>query len=543
MTMRSPKCGDHGSYPGTVPHGRTDAPLALRGGLMAKHRKSKAHGARKATLVGVAAAGISGALVAGHATNTTAMSSMVELANTVIGVGGLGDNTGVRVPPKLSGTVVPKDYQYAGLQYDSGLNLAASRDAGTPLLHAAIVKTYGAEPSIIVVGYSAGTLAVEQERRNLQHLAPSDAPSPDQLSFVQIANPFAPNGGIFQRFPGVPVPGLVDAMGAGQPTRYDTTYIANEYDPYGDFPAYLNPLSLLNTVLALRYSHPDEAYNPDVPGTTPAYVTTVHHTIDETDSTDTYVLYYRALPLLGPLRELSTQTGLTPFTEPFISAIEPMLRLLVDMGYTDRVNANPAAPVPFSLIIPPQNVIAALLGMPGAISQGVTNLLSGGTAPTALPDPLGNLVPASPAPSAAPKIQSSPARLSLVADDHSTAPTASSNSTSFPTDTPNTTVATNTPSTSSAPTSSAPTSSAPPTTASKPPTSGDGLHPTVTSDGNMAVPGGTTHSPSTGTGTGAGTTTTTSTTTTGTATGSAGSTTTAGASESGSGAGAGDAAA
>lgn len=93
---------------------------------MAKHRKSKAHGARKATLVGVAAAGISGALVAGHATNTTAMSSMVELANTVIGVGGLGDNTGVRVPPKLNATVVPKGYQYAGLQYDSGLNLAAS---------------------------------------------------------------------------------------------------------------------------------------------------------------------------------------------------------------------------------------------------------------------------------------------------------------------------------------------------------------------------------------------------------------------------------
>jgi hypothetical protein len=509
---------------------------------MAKHRKSKARGARKATLAGVAAAGISGALVAGHATNITAMSSMVELANTVIGVGGLGDNTGVRVPPKLSGTVVPPGYQYEGLQYNSGLDLAASRDAGTPLLHAAIIGASGKDQAIIVTGYSAGTLAVEQERRNLQQLDPSKAPSPAQLSFVQIANPFAPNGGIFQRFPMIAIPGLVDAMGAGQATRYDTTYIANEYDPYGDFPAYLNPLSLLNTVLALRYSHPDEAYNPLVPGTTPAYVTTVHHTVDGIDSTDTYVLYYRALPLLGPLRELSTQTGLTPFTEPFISAVEPLLRLVVDMGYTDRVNANPATPVTFSLIIPPQNVIAALVGMPGAISQGVTNLLSGGTAPTALPDPLGNLVPAAPAPSAAPQITSSQSRLSLVADDDSPAPTALS--TPVSTSTPSSTVAEGTPS-SSAPST---TKSNPPTTTSRPLASGDGLHPTVTSDGNMAVPGGATNSAAPGSGTTTTTGTTTSTTTattvtTGTTTGSTASTTTTGGGESGSGTGSGDAAA
>ncbi|MDP9168614.1 MAG: PE-PPE domain-containing protein, partial [Actinomycetota bacterium] len=262
---------------------------------MAKHRMSKTRSARKAVLMGAAAAGISSAMVLGHATNTTA--ATVELANTVIGVGGLGDNTGVRVPNKLSGTVVPAGYQYAGLEYNSTLDLAASRDAGTPLLNTAIVKTYGEEPLIIVTGYSAGTLAAEQERRNLQQLAPGSAPSPDQLSFVQIASPFAPNGGIFQRFPTIGIPGLIDAMGPGQATRYDTTYIANEYDPYGDFPAYFNPVSLLNTLLALRYSHPDEAYDPLLPGTSPAYVT---HVDNAAGGHDTYVLYYRDLPLLGP---------------------------------------------------------------------------------------------------------------------------------------------------------------------------------------------------------------------------------------------------
>ncbi|GLP74630.1 hypothetical protein TUM20983_17400 [Mycobacterium antarcticum] len=500
---------------------------------MAKHRMTKSRRARKAVLAGAAAAGISSALVLGHATNTTAASSAVELANTVIGVGGLGDNTGVRLPNKLSGTVVPAGYQYAGLQYDSGLNLAASRDAGTPLLNQAIVDTYATEPLIVVTAYSAGTLTVEQVRRNLQQLDPSLAPLPTQLSFVQIANPFAPNGGLFQRFPGIAIPGLIDAMGPGQATRYDTTYIANEYDPYGDFPAYFNPLSLLNTVLSLRYSHPDEAYDPLVPGTSPAYVTQVHNTAG---GTDTYVLYYRALPLLGPLRELARQTGTSPFTEPFISAVEPLLRLLVDMGYTDRVNADPATPIAFSLIVPPQNVIGAFLGLPGAISQGVTNLLSGGTAPTTLPDPLGNLVPAAPTPLVAPQIQSAQSRMTLVGNENSPTPTASSVPTATPTVTPDSSVATGTESTSSTPSSTA--SATPPTTASNPPSTtsrpgptGDGLHPTVTSDGNMAVPGGGTDPA--GPATGGATTTTT--------TGTNGSTTGTGAGESGGDDGAGEA--
>ncbi|MCV7424178.1 PE-PPE domain-containing protein [Mycobacterium yunnanensis] len=491
---------------------------------MAKHRKSKARAARKATLTGVAVAGISGALVAGHATNVTAMSSVVDLANTVIGVGGLGDDTGARVPPKLSGTVVPEGYTYQGLQYDSGLNLAASRDAAIPLLNTAILDADDGQ-KIIVVGYSAGTLAVEQERRNLQQLDSSAAPSPEQLSFVQIASPFAPNGGIFARFPGIPLPGIVDAMGGGQPTRYDTTYVANEYDPYADFPAYFNPVSLLNSALAMRYAHPDEAYNPLIPGTSPAYVTTVQHTVAGTNTTDTYVLYYRALPLLAPLRQLATMTGLTPFSEPFISAVEPLLRLVVDMGYTDRVNANPCTTVPFSFITPPQNVITALAGVPGAISQGVTNLLSGGTAPTALPNPLGNLVPAPPAPSVEPQVKSSQARLSLVAD--SPTPT----STPEPVITASPTVTASTP---SAPTSTPPTTTSNSTEATSH-TSGDGLHPTLTSDGTKAVPGGTGKATGSGSSTGGTTTTTSTATTTEPTTESTGAAGTAGAGETGSG--------
>jgi hypothetical protein len=247
-------------------------------------------------------------------------------------------------------------------------------------------------------------------RRDLQAMDPADAPPVSQLSFLQIASPFAGNGGLYSRFPGIGIPGITDPMGVGQATRYDTTYAALMYDTYADFPAYFNPFSLANAALSIRYGHPDAFYDPLVPGTSPAYVTTVHNTAG---GTDTYVLYYNAhLPLLGPVREVAGMVFLTPFTEPVLSAIEPLLRLLVDIGYTDRVNANPATPTPFSFITPPAKIIEALLGVPGALTQGATNLMTGGQTPTTLPDPLGNLVTATP--SAADSGSPSAARLAVV---------------------------------------------------------------------------------------------------------------------------------
>ena len=328
--------------------------------------------ARKAVLTVVAAAGISSALVLGQATNTN---MLVQLTNTVLGVGGLGDFTGVRVPNKLNGTVVPASYGYEGVNYPADLTLSDSAKAGLPNLHNAITSR-SAEQFLIVTAYSEGTLVAELERRKLQALNPTDAPPNTQVQFVMIASPFAPNGGIFGRFPGIAIPIIVDGMGAGTPTRYDTTYIANEYDPYADFPAYFNPLSLLNTALAVRYSHPDQYYDAIIPGVTPASVTTVHNSAG---GYDTYVLVHsQYLPLLAPLREAAAAVGLTPFAEPVLSAFEPLLRVLVDMGYTDRLNLDPGTPTPFSLITPPHEILEALAAIPGALAEGLANFVNGG---------------------------------------------------------------------------------------------------------------------------------------------------------------------
>jgi hypothetical protein len=458
---------------------------------------SKKRRARSAVLAGAAAAGISSALVLGQATNHNLL---VQLTNTVIGVGGLGDTTGVRVPNKLSGTVVPLGYGYQGVEYPAGLTLSESAKAGLPNLHSAITSRSG-EQKLIVTGYSEGTLVAELERRRLQGLDPSAAPLPSQLSFVLIASPFAPNGGIFGRFPGFPIPVIVDGMGAGQPTRYDSTFVAMEYDPYGDFPAYFNLLALANSALALRYSHPDNIYDAVLPGTTPAAVTTVQNSAG---GTDTYVLVYsQRLPLLGPLREAAAAVSLTPFAEPVLSAFEPLLRVLIDMSYTDRLNLNPATPTPFSLITPPQKILEALAAIPGALAEGLANFINGGQIAIAPANQNLNALSAPPAPAAdsgdtalksltaAPEAKALPKPEPKVGD---TALTASAEST---------TVSTPTASTSTASTSAA-----------KSPE--DGLHPTVTSDGNKVTPGNSTPaSPgTTGTTVTTGTTPTTGTTTT-----------------------------
>ena len=347
---------------------------------MTKHRTLRA------VVVGMPAAGLSAALVLGHTTATTAL---LHLANTVIAIGGQGNPTSSRVRDKLDHSVVPLDYGYYAVQYPATVQLTKSRNVAVPLVNTYVTDTGKQEQSLVVAGYSLGSMVAEQEKRNLQRLPDADAPPPEQLGFVLIASPFAANGGIFGRFPGLSIPLITNGMGAAQPSRYSTTYSALMYDPYADFPAYLNPLALLNSALSVRYGHPDAYYDALDPADSPRYVTTKQN---GAGGTDTYVLYANPhLPLFGPIRELAARTGTSAVVEPLISAVEPLARVVVDMAYTDRVNANPTAPVRFSLVTPPRKIAEALSAIPGALAQGARNLMSGGHASTALPNPIGNL--------------------------------------------------------------------------------------------------------------------------------------------------------
>jgi len=310
------------------------------------------------------------ALVVGHATNVTATNFMVNLVNTVIGIGGRGDPISANIPAKLNGTVVPDGYDYDGIHYPASIQLSKSTNVSAPLVYDAISGLSTGQ--IIVVGYSEGTLAAEKVKRLLA--ASDSAPDASRLSFLEIASPFAANGGIFARFPGISVPFIVNNMGSARATQYDTTYVINEYDPYADFPAYFNPIALANSLLGVFYAHPDVNYDSVVLGTTPSVTTTVPNTAG---GTDTYVFVYnRNLPLLAPLRDLAAATYLTPLVKPVLDAIQPLLQVAINMAYTDRENKNPAAFTPFSLFTPIPKVIEALTQIPGALGQGLKNFVT-----------------------------------------------------------------------------------------------------------------------------------------------------------------------
>jgi hypothetical protein len=323
-------------------------------------------------------------LVFGHATNNTVDSPQVQLAAATIGIGGRGDPPAARIPAKLQGKVVPPGFTYIPVSYPASFFIDSSVAAGVPLLDKAIKDnavqscdgtTPGTcPPSLFVVAYSEGTIVAEKVRRGLTP-GVDGAPSKDDLRFVMIASPNVPNGGIFARFPGVSIPFIVTSNGAAQPSQYGTTYVTNEYDPYADFPAYANPLSILNSLLAIAYVHPDQYYdsvdfdpqNPQDHGPN-VLVKPVTNTAGGTD----YYVFVKAehLPLLAPVRQLASALGLTPFTEPLLNAIEPTLRKIVDMGYTDRENLNPEVPVTFSLITPPDKIAGTLAKLPDGSTPG-----------------------------------------------------------------------------------------------------------------------------------------------------------------------------
>jgi diacyltrehalose acyltransferase len=370
--------------------------------VVAKHRQQKNRRASSATqtiqkrrrppsviLLGTTATALSTVLVFGDATNNTSDTPEVELAAATIGIGGRGDPTAANIQHKLQGKVVPFG-DIIAVNYPASFFIDSSVAAGVPTLDQTIKQN--SNQFLLVVAYSEGTIVAEKVRRDLDPSDPGAPPlNPDRdpnqpgLLFVMVASPNVPNGGIFARLPDLTIPFFVTSNGPAQPSPYDTTYVTNEYDPYADFPAYFNPLSLANTLVAVAYVHPDQYYDSidydplagsgEDPGTTPVLVKTVTKSADRTD---TYVFVpAEQLPLLAPARQVFGAVGLTPLSEPVLGAIEPLLRLVVDMGYTDRENANPQVHVQFSLITPPERIIETIAAVPGALEQGANNFVTG----------------------------------------------------------------------------------------------------------------------------------------------------------------------
>jgi len=215
---------------------------------------------------------------------------------------------------------------------------------------------------LVIYGYSQGAIVANFEKQKLADQYPEGTEAPD-IDFVLSGDPNLPNGGIASRFAGLYIPILDVSFNGPAPTdtQFDTVEILRQYDGFSDFPLYpLNLVSTANALLGALYVHPYDL-EPSLadPGTPPP-IHTKH------GDTDYYFFETEDLPLFGPLRTLGVP-------EPVIDVVEPVVKVVVDLGY-DR-SIPPGEPTPARLI-PPINPVKVAADLVNAVGEGVNNALA-----------------------------------------------------------------------------------------------------------------------------------------------------------------------
>ncbi|WP_231999257.1 PE-PPE domain-containing protein [Mycobacterium sp. 1081908.1] len=248
------------------------------------------------------------------------------------------------------------------------LTLGQSVAQGVQLLNTDINAELAAGNKVVVYGTSQSSLVATNEIRNLMAMA--NPPDPSKLSFFLTGDPGNPNGGFFERFPGLYIP-LVDVLmnGATPPNSpYPTVIFSNQYDMVTNLPKYvLNPVSDLNAFMGFALFHGTHDYVDPTPGqianaiqlpTSPGYA----------GETRYYELLTQNLPLVAPLRLYVPQ----PFGNALADLLQPDLRVIVDMGYGSGEYADiptPASlfelPNPFTIV--PDLVHGAVQGPQAAL--------------------------------------------------------------------------------------------------------------------------------------------------------------------------------
>ncbi|MFV8176077.1 PE-PPE domain-containing protein [Mycolicibacterium peregrinum] len=314
---------------------------------------------------------------------TATMSTLVQLAATALIMGGtgmkaLGDphqwGAGTYVDQvnstylagyhldedDLKWVSTPEQFWPATSLTDISFDTSVAR--GVLSLNNAVQTTPGEK---IVVGYSQSANIATREKRNLAELRAQGAavPTPDELSFVFVANPNRPNGGILARFEGLYIPILgVSFDGATPDDAYRTIDVARQYDLIADFPKYpLNLLADLNALMGYVYLHPNygsSVVNLNDPSTYESYTS---------GNTTYYLVHTEHLPLLQPFRGIGILT-------PVLDLVEPTLRVLIELGY-DRTPENMGVPTRAELI-PHIDLGKLASDLRAAAREGVRNALA-----------------------------------------------------------------------------------------------------------------------------------------------------------------------
>lgn len=252
---------------------------------------------------------------------------------------------------------------------------------GVEILKQAIAAQPSGGGPTVVFGFSqSATVATNY----LQGIANGSIATPaTDLRFVLTGNPNNPNGGLFERFVGMYLPGFNETFNGATPDSiYPTDIYTIQYDGFAHFPRYpINLLSVANAVAGLYYDHlsPTPAYTSITPEQVASAVV-APVSPGYTGNTTYYMIPSQDLPLLRPLN----------LPQPLLNLIQPDLRVLVDLGYGDIGGPNTEyanLPTPASLfpIINPVKVGTYLVS--GAV-QGVQAdlVLAGLLPPSAMPN-------------------------------------------------------------------------------------------------------------------------------------------------------------
>ncbi|GCB00268.1 PE-PPE domain-containing protein [Mycolicibacterium sp. NCC-Tsukiji] len=344
------------------------------------------------------AVGIAAAAVVGVSTPAAPIVSQaaVRLVDTTIGIGGSFDPLGLSIPMFFYGTAVPQGDSFHVVPYPGQINvewpiisalpglsgvpywphsLKQSERIGAGYLEQDIAKQASGE-KITILGMSQGAQVAEIARADMAK-DPTYVAHAGDYSFTLIGDPYQPNGGILSRFTSwsrVPILGDLFPLGRPGPSDspFQTTVYQNQYDGFADFPAYFNPLAIVNALLGIMFEHvlPGYALEPK----------TSSNTVSTTVGNTTYVTFPQRLPLLAPLRLAASLIG----AQRLVDAMDPVLRVIIESAY-DRT-ADPSQVKQFSWITPQAKISAALKELPGALAQSMQILRTGKYTPT-LPQP------------------------------------------------------------------------------------------------------------------------------------------------------------
>ncbi|MCV7259909.1 PE-PPE domain-containing protein [Mycobacterium shimoidei] len=222
-----------------------------------------------------------------------------------------------------------------GLQPLNGIKvlpLDPSVAQGATIVENTIDQQLAAGNDVVYSGYSQSSTIASQVMRDLLALPMAEQPTADQLSFVLLADPNNPDGGLLSRFgdptlPPLTLPSLQLTFSPATPsnTVWETAIYTREYDGFADFPKYpINFLSTLNAFIGLQTLH--SAY----PELTPEQLATaveVPTSAGYTGATTYWMIPTEHLPLAELIRQIPV------VGTPLADLLEPDLRVLVNLGY------------------------------------------------------------------------------------------------------------------------------------------------------------------------------------------------------------------